>query len=321
MTRLLKVKRAHLLFAALNLILPIVIVEAWIVVMLASPRLVAASPPPIRQFVQKVYRHFNRSLIQFEPRCARYDPELAYTLRPGSCVFGNVEFSNAYRINRAGVRDDEASLEAPDVIVLGDSQAMGWGVDRPATFAKRLERKSGLKVLNAAVSSYGTVREMELLERLDTSHLRFLVVQYSDNDLAENRTFAQNDGRLPMMSQGDYERAVQYYASQRGYYPGKYIFRLLLKGLRLEEPEPDQFRMEPIAPLGEAELFITAITRRQASLDNVQLIVLELTEKLDLPRQFIAAVAEAKSRTPSPFVRDLITIDTARFLSPGDFYV
>lgn len=290
--------------------------------MLASPRLVAAAPGPIRQFVQKVYRHFNRTLIQFEPRCARHDPALAYTLRPGTCTFGNVEFSNDYRINHIGVRDDEGSLEAPAVIVLGDSQAMGWGVDQAATFAEVLEKNSGLKVLNAGVSSYGTVREMTLLDRLDASHLRFLVIQYSDNDLAENRTFAQNDNRLPIMSRAQYEHAVNYYASERAYYPGKYIYRLVMKGLRLEEPEPDQLRMEPITPREEAELFINAITRvRHAPLDSIQVIVLDVNEKLDSPRQFIAAVEDAKSRMPNPFVRRLVTLDTARLLTSRDFYV
>jgi hypothetical protein len=322
-TRLPKVKRGHLIFAALNLLLPVVIVEGWMVLMLASPRFVAASPRPIRQFIQKVYRHFNRALIQFEPHCARYDPELSYTLRPGSCVFGNVEFSNEYRVNQAGVRDDDTSLDAPAVVVLGDSQAMGWGVDQAATFSAVLERKSGLKVLNAGVSSYGTVREMKLLDRLDRSRVQFLVVQYSDNDLPENRTFAQNDSRLPIMSQAQYAHAVQYYASQRAYYPGKYIYRLFLKGLRLEEPEPDQLRMEPITAAGEAELFIDVLMHAgRASLDRVQVVVLEVNEKLDAPRQFITAIDDVKTSVSNPpFVRRLITIDTARLLTSGDFYV
>jgi len=98
---------------------------------------------------KQVYRHFNRALIQFDASCAQYDPELAYTLKPGVCTFANVEFTNEVRVNHLGVRDDEASLVAPDVIVIGDSHAMGWGVDQGATLPRVLAQKSGLKVLNA----------------------------------------------------------------------------------------------------------------------------------------------------------------------------
>jgi len=47
-----------------------------------------------------------------------------------------VEFTNEVRVNHLGVRDDEASLVAPDVIVIGDSHAMGWGVDQGARCAR-----------------------------------------------------------------------------------------------------------------------------------------------------------------------------------------
>ena len=53
--------------------------------------------------------------------------------------------------------------------MLGDSHAMGWGVEQEEALPQVLARKSGRKVLNAAVSSYGTVREMLMLDRLDTS--------------------------------------------------------------------------------------------------------------------------------------------------------
>src|SRR5206468_6609664 len=208
-----------LLFIAYNLFVASAVVEAIFLVMLHAPRLTARTPRPVRRLVQQVYRHFNRSLIQFDPRCARYDPGITYTLKPGICTFGNIEFTNTYRINHVGVRDEEAPLDAPDVIVLGDSHAMGWGVEQDQAVPQLLARKTRLKVLNAAISSYGTVREMMLIDRLDTSHLRTLVVQYTDNDLLENRAFRQNNGRLPIMSQPAYQNIVRHYASLQSYYP------------------------------------------------------------------------------------------------------
>jgi lysophospholipase L1-like esterase len=311
-----------LAIVAYNLVAATILLETIIVLMLHFPRGVAASPPPFRRLIQQVYRHFNRSLIQFDPRCARYDSGLAYTLKPGTCTFENIEFKNTYRINRVGVRDEEALLDAPEVIVLGDSHAMGWGVEQEEALPKVLARKSGRRVLNAAVSSYGTVREMSLLDRLDASRLRVLIVQYSDNDLPENRTFRQDGNHLPIMSEAQYQNIVRHYTSQRSYYPGKYVYRLFLKVFRLEEPEPDQLRMDPATPTEEAELFLNALTRASRTpLDHVQLIVFEVNEQIRPSRPFIAALDEVRRRDANPaFIRSLIALDVAPLLTPDDFY-
>ena len=51
--------------------------------------------------------------------------------------------------------------------MLGDSYAMGWGVEQGESFPEILEAATGLRVLNAGVPSYGTPRELLMLERLD----------------------------------------------------------------------------------------------------------------------------------------------------------
>ena len=309
-------------FIVYNLIAATVLLETGIVVMLHAPRAVGASPRPVRRLIQQVYRHFNRSLIQFDPRCARYDPGLAYTLKPGTCTFENIEFKNDYRVNRAGVRDEVAMLEAPEVIVLGDSHAMGWGVGQEEALPQVLARMIGRRVLNAAISSYGTAREMSLLDRLDASRLRVLVVQYSDNDLPENRTFLENRNHLPIMSEAQYQNIVRHYAAQRSYFPGKYLYRLFLKVFRLEEPEPDQLSMDPVTPAEEAELFVHVLTHAsRTALDHVQLVVLEVNEQIRPARPFIAALDAVRRRDGNPaFIRELIALDIAPLLAPDDFY-
>lgn len=120
------------------------------------------------------YMDWERSIVQYEPACARYDAELTYTLRPGTCWFANREFDVELRINSLGVRDDEAALTAPEIVVLGDSFTMGWGVAQEQAFPHRLARLTGRRVLNAGVSSYGTARELEMYRRVDrkaTTHL------------------------------------------------------------------------------------------------------------------------------------------------------
>lgn len=318
-----KAIRKSLLVIAFNAVVAVLLLEGTIVLMLHAPRIVGASPRPLRLLIQQVYRHFNRALVQFDPNCARYDAAVTYTLKPGACTFENLEFRNEFRINRLGLRDDEASLDAPEAIVLGDSHAMGWGVEQDEALPRVVARKSGMKVLNAAVSSYGTVREMTLLDRLDTSRLRVLIIQYTDNDLPENRAFRQANGHLTITSEAQYQKIVRYYASQHAYYPGKYVYRLFMKVLQLEDPEPDQITMGSATPTDEAELFLNALTRAsRARLDDVQVIVFEINERLQPPRPFITALDEVKRRAGNPaFVRRLITLDTTRVLTPADFYI
>jgi len=309
-------------FVLYNLVAATILLETIIVGMLHAPRITGASPFPVRRLIQQIYRHFNRMLIQFDPPCARYDPGLFYTLRPGTCTFENIEFKNSYRINRVGVRDESAALEAPEVIALGDSHTMGWGVDQEDALPQRLARKSGRKVLNAAVSSYGTVREMMMLDRLDASGLRVLIIQYSDNDLPENLTFRRDGNHLPIGSEVLYQSVVRHYAKQRAYYPFKYVFRLFLKLFELGEPEPGQLRMEPATPAEEAELFLNALMHASRTpLDNVQIIVFEINEQIRPSRPFIAALDEARRRDAYPaFIRRLIALDVAPRLSRDDFY-
>jgi lysophospholipase L1-like esterase len=211
------------------------------------------------------------------------------------------------------------------VIVLGDSHAMGWGVEQDQAFPKVLEQRTGQKTLNAAVSSFATVREMRMLDRLDTSRLRYLVVQHADNDLPENRAFKQHGNHLPITSEEKYQEIVRYYAAQQRYVPGKYLYRLTMKILRLEPPEPDQLTMEPIAPADEADLFLNALEHAGAStsgLAHVQVIVLEIGQEFAHPKAFVAALAEVSRHDGHPpFVQLLLTLDTTSILKPEDFYV
>ena len=184
-------------FLLLNVLVAVIVVELVFVTVLGAPAIAGALPRNVRLLFQQVYRHFNRSIIQFEPACSQYDPELTYVLKPGQCTFENLEFRTELQINRLGLRDDDAALEAPEVVVLGDSYAMGWGVNQDETFSQVLARSTGQKVLNAGVSSYGTVREKRLLKRLDTSRMKTLVVQYNSTDAVENWVFRQRGDLRP----------------------------------------------------------------------------------------------------------------------------
>jgi hypothetical protein len=314
--------RTGLVVALANLVVAVALLEGLFLLLLHSPRVVTAAPKPVQGLVQQMYRHFNRSLIQFEPACAQYDPAVTYTLKPGTCTFANEEFSTKVQVNRLGLRDTDEALSAPEVIVLGDSHVMGWGVQQDETLVRVLAKKTGMKILNAAISSYATVREMKLLDRLDTSNLKVLIIQYADNDLPENRTFHQQGGRLPISSEAQYQAIVQHYQAQQSYVPGKYVYRLFMKVLRLEAPEPDQLKMEVIPPADEARLFLYALEHAgRTRLDNVHVIVFEMN-KQEPSRPFIAALDQERRRPENPpYVQRLIAFDVGPRLSPGNFYV
>ena len=185
------------------------------------------SAPPNLSFVRSAlvdyYSTFERDVLQFNPNCARYDQQLAYRLKEGSCAFVNREFNTEVSVNSLGVRDDEDSLSGPKLIVLGDSHAMGWGVEQHQAFPSLIESKTNRKLLNVAVPSYGTVRAGLLLQRADTSQVDTLIVQYSDNDFNENRSFLEWENEFFVMTADEYQRMAKHYSDSRRYFPGKYL--------------------------------------------------------------------------------------------------
>ncbi|WP_128543389.1 GDSL-type esterase/lipase family protein [Larkinella soli] len=171
------------------------------------------------------YGLLQNDAIQVNPALSRYDPRLIYRLKPGQGHFRNLEFSTSLRINSRGLRDDEASLHQPELIVLGDSFSMGWGVEQEETFPQLLEHHTGRKVLNAGISSYGTAREYLLLQELDRSHCGTLVIQYCDNDLSENMVY-RHTGTLDY-SRSRYQQTVRMNTVNRWLFPFKLSFLVL----------------------------------------------------------------------------------------------
>lgn len=203
----------------LPLLIALITFEAGFAAILAlSPRM---SFPPNSLF-RTFYLDQDRSIVIYQPGCGQYDPKLTYTFQPGSCLFKNREFAVQFDINSAGLRDDEASLIKPEIIVLGDSHASGWGIAQAETFPEKLAAATGFKVLNAAIPSYGTAREMRLLERLDTQNLKYLVIQYCNNDTTENKSYVDHRGELPITPEAEFDQIRNHYLTSRHYVPLSY---------------------------------------------------------------------------------------------------
>lgn len=235
-------------------------------------------------------------VVQFDPACAKSDPDLIYRLRPGTCTFANTEFETTLDINSAGLRDDEASLTAPEIIVLGDSYAMGWGVHAEQTFAEQLAALTGKRVLNAGIASYGTARELLLLAQLDLSAADDVILQYCGNDFAENQEFAKHGG-APPDSADRYDRTLAEHRAQRYRFPA-YSYRLYanlfaptaaatLHGLGWPKPGRWVARRAGGYPRGpvsertaeaEAELLVETLARAEQVLAGRRLWIIRLDE-------------------------------------------
>jgi hypothetical protein len=281
---------------------------------------------PLARLYRNYYFKYEWKVIQLLPECAQFNDRLAYTLKSGECQFANQEFDTQYRINSLGLRDDEDSLVRPEIIVTGDSFAMGWGVEQDETYAELLEQRLGKKVLNAGVSSYGTVREMISLERVDIENLRYLIIQYSPNDLRENKTFSENGDDLPIMAESDYQHHVlEHQHRTRGYRFGLYIYELqkllvneLIKKVRtLFMPETGVQKDHA----QEAAMFINALQTAKINLDKVQIIVCEMGDRGNNDNNFVHALKEKAIEPGRPeFIKNMQVVDLSKVLSKEHYF-
>jgi hypothetical protein len=82
----------------------------------------------------------------------------------------------------------------------------------------RRGRPIGLRTLNAGISSYATAREIALLDPLDTSRLKCLVIQYARNDLEENASFFLSADRQIPSSPERFQEEQARFGRARSYF-------------------------------------------------------------------------------------------------------
>lgn len=280
------------------------ILEALLLAPLLQPHLIRLLPASAATVVRANYLGYWRDLYVYLPGHAEYDPELTYTLSAGTHTYSSPEFSNTYRVNALGLRDDEWALHDPEVIVLGDSFAMGWGVEQEQAFPQRMRYEFGHRVLNAGVPSYGTVRELQLLDRLPRRALRFLVIQYSRNDFGENRTFFEHDNKLPIMSAARFAAEALTWRESIHYYPGRLtlvtVRRSLLALRDADWPSGADPRARDVAV--EARYFVNALLHAgDADLRDVRVVIVALDAYGARTTEFVRAV---RRLVYAPQIRD-----------------
>lgn len=315
---------------ALRVAVAVVATAALLELLLVAVRRLpaATSVRPLTQIGRELYL-LDRPYLQMLPAAMRWDPALGYTLRPGSFRFVSTEFDTLYRVNSAGLRDDEASLDGPEVIVLGDSFAMGWGVDQEEAFPQVLERLLGRRVLNAAVSSYGTARELRLLGTLDTSRAGWLVIQFCNNDYFENRRFVEEGPGFAVQSEASYRAMVVDHRRSSRYWPGRYAATLLARRaaalgrlLGLASPPPGPDPADPAAQRAQVATLLEVLRRAPVDLSRFRVALFELNSHNRHREAFTPALRVAlEDRAQPEWLREMLVLDLASSLGPEHFYV
>lgn len=313
------IKGVAINFALIALML--VMVEFFVILCFAFPSVCRYIP--VLKVLRVLYLRGVRNVIQFIPECTKYDKELFYTLKPGSFEFYNLEFKTNYYVNQLGTRDDENSLISPDAVVIGDSFAMGWGVQQDETFAQVIEHKSNLNVLNAAVSSYGTIREMGMLARVDTSALRYLIIQYSDNDFNENKAFLGNEGAFFAYGNKMFHHSLKLYSQRKKrHYFGKYI-HTMISGLvgKCSYDETAKFEEDCTIKIEEAEAFVNLLMKSQVNLQDVEIIVTELNSYGNNDSDFVGNLNRiVKSGNYPEYIKNIRVIDSSKILNKKHYF-
>ena len=149
----------------------------------------------IKSIQKKLYFSGLRNIYQNNDECVRFDKDLLYVPKDGTCLFSNPEFKTKLSFNKNHRQNNSVLNNDVDqsIAVLGDSLAMGWGVNDNETYSSILEKKLKQKVFNFAVSSYGTIREIKRFKKLKNfEKFKTIIIHYNENDLTENTDSSYN---------------------------------------------------------------------------------------------------------------------------------
>jgi len=283
----------------------------------------------IRSF-RYYYYQYDMRVFQYDQRLTVYDPVLHYILRPGARArYSNAEFDVEVCVNSLGLRDDSGSVHQPSVICLGDSYAMGWGVNQQETYPELLQHLTGRKVLNAGISSYGTARELLLLDRLDTTNLEYLIIQYCANDFVENDTFINSGYRLPISDSCTLQRNMVRHRYNVLYYPGKHF--LLIAQAFLKQKINNVFPVfnlsankQPAADIADhVQRFVDILYHSTIDFRKVKVIITHIDDSGSIKRRFINEVQALLRQSPyaERFGDQLRFADFSEVLSKEDYFI
>lgn len=312
-------KPRHVIISLAILFLALDILFQW---MLMHPTHI---PTFCKKAFKDYYTSYQRNILQYET-CSEYDTAFFYRLKPNtSFSFKNIEFNNGFSTNNLGMRDGDSALSQPEIAFLGDSYTLGWGINQHQTFAALTSALTGKKALNTSMSSYGTAREIKWLSKIDTSAVRYVVIQYCKNDIGENEVFNEHN-TLPISPPKTYDDARTTYAWKRKYFPGKYAITILyalahntLRHLIKGDSTPYYRSNDPVASANE---FVKVLNHIPVNTQKIKILVIDLNDFNELNNRFLKAVDSVlKKPAYARLANSVQTIDLSTALSADDFYI
>jgi len=298
------------------------LLEVGIRVVLYHPVLLKYLPNRVLIPLRDIYANQIRNIVQDDPSMVSFDPVLFDRLRPGRSRFSNVEFNTILDINSRGARDSESALNHPQVVLVGDSISMGWGLSADQTIAHVIEERTGFKTLNAGVSGYGTVRQMKFLDLLHIAAPRFLIVQYGYYHVFENEAYFLHSNSLPIPDQATFKARLQEYRRERGWYSQFYSLGFL--HFAFFSQDNWNFSKPEKGSESIADLFLNVLQHElRPEFSQTQLIVFE-TDYRSVDRFLIPQLDRWLSNPPlgaSAILRHMMTVHLRKIIRDDDFYV
>ena len=183
------------------------------------------------------------------------------------------------------------------------------------------------------MSSFGTVREMRKLSKLDTSNAKWVVLQYCDNDIEESKPYVDNKFQLQTSNAATYDTLVKRTEWNRVYYPGKTFFSVglfkikeTIKGLR-KKPETEHVLQvgngQSVTVSQSAKYFAETLRSFSPLLKNRKLIIVYAYEGGRKDTTFIPALQQLlgsspyKEELPGP----INYINTSTLLNDRDSFI
>jgi hypothetical protein len=271
------------------------------------------------------YDNFDSRVFQYERNNVAYNDSLLYQMKSEHhFIFSNREFSDSFRTNKAGFRDDDSSLIQPEILCVGDSYTLGWGNSQLGNLPALVEERTGLKTLNAAMSSYGTARELIQLGRVDFSKVKYIFWQYCDNDADENKAYLDNKYTLPILPEKQFDSTVEMYQWGRKYFPFRHsltLCKLYLRKLLFGRAIPRSTSV-PASEITQAKSFLEIIRKSPIDFSRVKLIVFAL-RPYPLEKNFVKQLDQVANTSPyrEAFKGNVVTIDASTIVKKDDYYI
>lgn len=299
-----------------GLVCALLLVEGFLALLVSKPEVTRSLPPVLLSIAQTVYQ-FSRPVSVY--LYGRHDAKLGYRYNEGSFDYSTSEFETTLAFNSQGLRSSEEALQAPQIIFLGDSVTMGTGVEGNETFAYLVTKEFGWCGLNAGVGSYGTPREMELLRQLDTSALRWIVLQHHGNDAPENQAFYRANGNLSVMSEETFEKLHEEEQSKKNFGLLKHLRAFIYGHLEARRRELGR----EVAPQEKTSAFLFALEGATSHLpEGVRLLLIDTDGYGVYSPVFGNLVAEkARSGNYPPWIKSLTFVNLSEVMGPEDGFV